>query len=195
MKTYSPSKLKSYAKFSKRLGWVFLMFKLFETLVEFLKIVVDPKFQSGIIRGDWRAWVEVPTYLTGILFEGWVYWFLLLGLSVGLTVLSEIHLPQRRNDIAKVSEHHQAANVLQTIKLLERMAIVGVVATLFVSVPSILQLRETAFSLRLSSEASWGIWIGSSISLLFLECGILYLGFRGSAQVLRIMMEIEARIL
>jgi hypothetical protein len=72
------------------------------------------------------------------------------------------------------------------------MAMIGAAATLFVSIPSLLQLKETVFSFGLTNNLlSWGIWFLLSASVLLLECGLLYLALRGFAQILRIIMEIE----
>lgn len=191
MTTIPSSRLKSYAKLAKVFGWLSLIFYSSEAVVEFLTIIVNPKFQSGIIRGDWRAWIETPTYVGGIFLKGWVYWFLFTGLSIGLVILSEISSPQCKSDNVNSPEHYQPKNVMWISKWLERMAVIGAVATVLVSIPSLLQLKETVFSLRLPSDFSWGIWLGASASLLILECGLLYFGLKGFAEVLRIMMEME----
>lgn len=186
------SKLKSYAKLAKTLGWVNLIFYLLRTLMEFLKIIVDPKFQSAVIRSDWNAILDVFVYLLDIFLRGWVYWFFFAGLSIGLLVLSEIRFPKLRNHARKTPEFYKPEEVLRTSTWLSRMAVIGVVATLLVSIPSLQQLKETVFSFTLLNDLlSWGIWFLLSASVLLLECGLLYLALRGYAQVLKIMMEIE----
>lgn len=186
------SKLKSYAKLAKTLGWVNLIFYLLRTLMEFLKIIVDPKFQSAVIRSDWNAILDVFVYLLDIFLRGWVYWFFFAGLSIGLLVLSEIRFPKLRNHVRKTPEFYKPEEVLRTSNWLSRMAVIGVMAVLLVSIPSLQQLKETVFSFTLLNDLlSWGIWFLLSASVLLLECGLLYLALRGYAQVLKIMMEIE----
>ncbi len=192
MEKLATLKLKNYARLAKVLGWVNLIFYLLKTLMEFLKIIVDPRFQSAVIRGDWNALLDVFVYLLDIFLRGWVYWFLFAGLATGLLVLGDFRSPQSRDNPRKTPEFYKPEEVLRTSAWLSRMAIIGAVAKLFVSIPSSLQLRATIFSFRLTSDLlSWGIWFLSSASVLLLECGLLYLALRGFAQILRIIMEIE----
>jgi hypothetical protein len=192
MERLDASKLKNYARMAKILGWANLIFYLLKTLMESLKIIVNPKFQSAVIRSDWNAMLDVFAYLLDIFLRGWVYWFLFAGLSIGLLVLSDFRALQSRDYARKTPEFYEPEEVLRISAWLSRMAMIGAAATLFVSIPSLLQLKETVFSFGLTNNLlSWGIWFLLSASVLLLECGLLYLALRGFAQILRIIMEIE----
>lgn len=191
MMSTASSRLKKYAKIARLFGWLSLIFYSLQSAVEFLTIVVNPKYQSALMRGDWRAWIEPPMYVGGIFLRGWIYWFLFIGLSTGLLILNEIALVQRTRNNLTLPEYYHPKDVLWVSRWLDRMAIIGVIASILMSVPSVLELKGTIFSFQLVDSVSWGIWLVVSASALSLQAGVIYLGLRSFAQILKVVMEIE----
>lgn len=188
--------IRRYAKIFGIFAWIALLYHFLQGSLEFFNVTSDYNFQSAVIRGNWYIVINALVYILSILLRGIVYWLILKGLSVGVIILISIYSGHRtvEKSIKELPVLYNAEKVLWISKWLERMAIIAVIATVIASLPYVIQTQRIILSYNLvfiDKALAWVIAIILNGATLIVQCAFTYLGLRGFAHVLKMIMEME----